>query len=925
MKKFLPALIFSFFFIFLSFSQEFKVKGKVLDVQTKTPLEATTIYAESVRDSSLITYTISDKLGNFILEGETNLKEINLFFSYNGYKTLSMIITLKEEINLGKVLMEEQAEALKGVQVTGERVPIRVKQDTLEFNADSFKTRPDATVEDVLKKLPGVEVDSDGKITVNGKEVSQVLVNGQVFFSKDPKVATKSLPKEIISKIQILDTKTKEQEFTGESGDGQTKTINLTIKDDKNKGYLGRIAGGYGTDERYQGNGLLNYFNDKERISIIAGSNNINNAGFSFDEIYDMIGNSGGGISINNQGGFSVGGLSFGFGQGIITSSNVGASYAIQKNGEYEASGNYFLTYSDSFNDERTARENILPDRRFFTNSESSFKGIANTNQGAAELEFDIDSTLRISAEPSLSINRTNSSNRRSTVSSDENGEITNSNESVTLEDGMQRNFTNEIEIFKKLDTLGRSVRFSFRNRNSKNNSISNLNAQRLVFGDDISEDLINQLAMVDNNEEEYALQMTYRQPLVKKLYLDFGYEYSNSIQNNSRQVFDFDSVSGDFTAFNQAQSSDFSFRNIQQFPSLGIRMDKEELGFNITAKYANTDFSNLDLQQNTSFSKQYKNILLNMFFRYKLGKNSTASINYRTNLEIPSVVQLQPVPNLSDPLNVVIGNPNLKPTLARRVYLNFNDYNWKERTGLFMYAGFLFDGDKVASVTETDENLLRTTRYANVDGNYNHYGGIGYSKQLKKDSTLTVKFNVNPYFNFQKNVGFTNGERLEAKRLSLYPRISTSFNYKELLEIEPEYTLSFGSAKYNVSELADVNYISHTAKLKTTTYWPQNIIWGNDVSYNYNGNVGSAFDKDALFWNMSLGVQFFKKNVTLKVLAYDLLNQNINTRRSSGQDFIQDFQGTVLQRYFMCSVTFKFDQFGGEKSKGGGIRFFGS
>ncbi len=217
-----------------------------------------------------------------------------------------MKVEVKPLLELGTVQMEEQAEELKGVNVIGERVPITVKKDTLEFNADSFKTRPDATVEDVLKKLPGVEVDSNGKITVNGKEVSQVLVNGQVFFSKDPTVATKSLPKDIISKIQITDTKTKTQEFTGEAGDGDTKTINLMVKEDKSKGYLGRVTAGYGSDKRYQANGLLNYFNNKEQISVIAASNNINSSGFSFDEIYDMIGNtSRGGVRMNGEGGAS--------------------------------------------------------------------------------------------------------------------------------------------------------------------------------------------------------------------------------------------------------------------------------------------------------------------------------------------------------------------------------------------------------------------------------------------------------------------------------------------------------------------------------------------------------------------------------------------------------------------------------------------
>ncbi|HDZ14801.1 hypothetical protein LCGC14_0559660 [marine sediment metagenome] len=479
MSKLLPSLLICIFIYSSSAAQEFKVSGTVVDALTKKPLEATTIYAESPRDSSLVTYTISDGDGFFELEERSNLKALNLFISYIGYKTKSIKISLKALVKLGNIPMEEQVQELKGVNIVGERVPITIKKDTMEFNADSFTTRPDATVEDVLKKLPGVQVDRDGKITVNGKEVNKVLVNGQVFFSNDPKVATKSLPKEVIDKIQITDTKTKTQEFTGEESDGENKTINLTIKKDKNKGYIGRLAAGYGTDDRYQVNGLLNYFNDRERISFIASSNNINNSGFSFDEIYDMVGNTRGGYD-----GARDAGLINNFGNGITTSSNIGGSYANADKGQYELDGNYFFGYSDSFNNQRTSRENILPDRRFFTENESNFAGSTNSNRGAANLEFDIDSTLRITVEPSMSINRTYSQrvNTSSTINAD--GELINQNDRSTLEDGFQRNFSNRFNIIKKLDTIGKFISLSFSNNNTENNSTSNLNSLREVFGD---------------------------------------------------------------------------------------------------------------------------------------------------------------------------------------------------------------------------------------------------------------------------------------------------------------------------------------------------------------------------------------------------------------------------------------------------------
>ncbi|WP_394750169.1 outer membrane beta-barrel protein [Spongiimicrobium salis] len=925
MLKALPSLICALLLCAVSSAQEFHITGKLVDEISQKPLEAATIYVESIQDSTLISYTISDSNGFFELEGKTKQEKANLFFTFNGYKTLKMTFDLKKEIDLGTVKMDEQVEELKGVQVTGERTPITVKKDTLEFNADSFKTRPDATVEDVLKKLPGVEVDNEGKITVNGKEVNQVLVNGQVFFSNDPKVATKSLPKEIISKIQITNTKTKEEEFSGDEGDGENKTINLTIKEDKNKGYLGRVSAGYGTDERYQANGLLNYFDNKERFSVLGSSNNINNPGFSFDEIYDLVGNSGTrSVSVSDNGGFSIGNLSFGFGQGITTSSVLGASYANQKKDVYEVNGNYFYSNSDSFNDQRTSRENILPDGRFFTDTESIFNGITNTHQLSGQFEYDIDKTLRISIEPGLTINNTNSENQSTTVSTDENQAVINQNETLTLDDNEQRNFSNNLRVFKKLDTLGSYVRFSFDNRNIKNESRSDLNTLQEVFGTTPSSEARNQRTNQDNSNDFYELGVSYRQSLGNKFFLDLEYEYRNRTQDNERLVFDFDPATGQFSNFNDLLSSDFNFTNAQQRPSLGFRRRGKKFSFRIRADYINTNLDNQDILQNTSFSNGYDNLLFGGSLSYQISRSKSLSFFYNSNLSVPSVNQLQPIPNVNNPLNIIIGNPNLNPSISRRLYLNYNNYDWKTRSGFFVYASVDFQDDQVSPVTTTDADFLRTTRYVNVDGNYNAYGGASYSKQIKKDSVFTAKFNFRPFFNLNKNVGFTNGERLETKQFRITPRVSTSFNFREVVEVEPEYSITFNNTTYNldIAGLDDINFISHNVGLKTTTYWPKNIVWGNDINYNYNGNVGPGFDKDALFWNMSLGYQFLKKNATLKVLAYDLLNQNINTRRTTGVDFIQDFQGTVLQRYFMLSFTFKFDQFGGKKSRNSGFSF---
>ncbi|MBW8244512.1 outer membrane beta-barrel protein [Muricauda oceani] len=913
-KNYIHFVLILLFFSFSSVqAQDFLVKGKIVDAATGSPIEAATIYAETLRDSTLITYTITNSEGIFALEGRTAYKKARLAFSSNGFTPQTREVTLEPVMEIGTIKMDERVQELDGIDLVGERVPITVKKDTLEFNADSFKTRPDATVEDVLKKLPGVEVASDGTITVNGKEVNQVLVNGQVFFSTDPKVATKSLSKDVISKIQITDTKTKEQEFIGESGNGETKTINLTLKEDKNKGYMGRLSGGYGTDDRYQANGLLNYFNDTERISVLGSSNNINNPGFSFDEIYEMVGNSrGGGVRFNRNGAFSIGDMSFGFGEGIVTSSTIGGSYANQDKGKYKVDGNYFYAYSDSYNDERTSRENILPDGSFFTDTESSFVGGTISNQAAANLEFDINKTTRITVQPNLSVNNTNSSNSENTISTDEDGNLINDNTSLQVTDGFQRNFGNRLEIMKRLDTLGKYVRVYFNNDNRVSDSETSLNSERNIYGDDPSQVLLNQRTLIDNSNDNYELGASYRQPLNKELYLDFRYSYEKNEQQNQRTVSDFDELTGEYI-YNMALSSDFDFKVNKHVPEVGVGSNGKKLRFNLRARLEGNRLENEDFIQETSFSKDYSNLLLSSYANYDLGNNKRMSFMYRSQLQVPSINQMQPVLNVSNPLNIVQGNPNLDPQINHNFYLNFNNYNWRERTGIFFWSSLDINEDRIVSSTTTDEDFIRTTTYQNVKGNYNAAMGINYSKQIKKDSLYTLKLTFRPNASINKQVGFTNGAQLESNSFAIRPSAGLLFNYKEMLEIEPEYTLAVNATRYNLDNVEDVDFTTHNLSFKLTSYWPENLVWGNDITYSYNGNLGAGFDKDAIFWNMSLGVQMFKKKATLKVLAYDLLNQNINTRRTTGQDFIQDFQGTALRRYFMGSLTIKFDSFGGK------------
>ena len=288
--------IYSFLFLLLFFysanaQNDIVIKGTVYDINTQVPLELATVYFSNVKDSTVIEYATTDKNGAFKINTKKYDKPVFIKVNFMGYQTyVEEQNKLTESKDFGKLYLLQNTKELNEVVIKSEAPPVRVKKDTLEFNASSFKVRPDANVEILLKQLPGFEVDNDGKITVNGKEVTQFLVNGKTFFDKDGAIALKNLPADIVSKVQVSDFKTKKEELSKQESTSDYSSINLTIDEKKNKGYFGKFLGGYGTDERYEASFILNYFNNKQKISLLAASNNINSTGFTQDEVFDSMG-----------------------------------------------------------------------------------------------------------------------------------------------------------------------------------------------------------------------------------------------------------------------------------------------------------------------------------------------------------------------------------------------------------------------------------------------------------------------------------------------------------------------------------------------------------------------------------------------------------------------------------------------------------
>ncbi|ANW95659.1 TonB-dependent receptor [Wenyingzhuangia fucanilytica] len=901
----------------------FEISGTLISNDDKLPLESATVYLERKKDSTVVTYTITDAKGKFSLEGDTKDAALNFNITYVGFKSYHKDLDLKKEaiIDLKDIMLKPDANELNEV-VLKLSPPITIKKDTIEFNAKSFKTKKDANVEDLIKVLPGAEVDAEGNITINGKPVNKVLINGKPFFGNDPTIATRNFPKDIIEKIQVLDTKTKSQAFTGEDSDGENKTVNLVIKKENNKGVFGRTAAGIGTDGRYEYAGMYNSFDNDQKFSALLGGNNVNSPGFSFGEIREMFGG-----SVNSR--------NFGGGQGIVTSDNVGLNYADDYGEDIEFTSNYFYSSSDSENESSSEREDMYDTFSNFTSSKG--KSATTNDNHSANFEVDIkkDSTWLINISPSFRFSKSRTVSESDQVIYDENGnEINNANSSSNVASD-NRSASTDIDVTRKYGSRGGFFRVGL------DVSVSNLNRddyllqQRVVANNpskNFNRDLYSAIA---NTSQDIETSLTYRLPILsKKLYVDFSYSFNTDKNTSDEKTYAFDTNTQDYSKdFVNNLSTDYTNTDKSHVPQMGLNYSTEKIRLRYNGAYRFRTLENVDdLRPVFSLKRQFNNFEQNLSFRYPFSNKSSFNLRYNLRNNPPSLSNLQAFEDVSSNNNIVVGNPDLRPEKNHNFNLFFNNFDFQKRTGFYGYANGNLTYDQVVSkVTIDAADGDRRTTYENVDGNYNVSAGIGASKkfQFTDLSSLNVRLGAGPGYN--RTVNYNNDVLYISKGLSINPNMGLRYEWRDIMDLESRYTLSYSNTQYNLESLIDRNITAHRVDINTTTMVPKGLEWSNSVSYNYNPNVADGFQKSSWFWNMTVSYAVLKDKGLISLKAYDLLNQNTNVRRTVNQNYIQDSQSTVLKQYFMLGFSWKFNTLGdrtkgkrgsrGGERRGGGYR----
>lgn len=925
-----------FFCTSICISQNITLKGTVTDPDD-FPLESATIYLTTVKDSSVVEYTISDNGGKWEMKVRENEEPIDLKISYIGFSDYKQRLnSIKEDKDFGIIKLKDLPTELSEITIEGEVPPIRIKSDTLEFNASSFKVRPDANVEALLKQLPGVEIDAEGKITVNGKEVNQILVNGKPFFDQDGKIALQNLPAEIIDKVQVSDTKTKKEELTGRAASSDNASINLTIQDDKNKGLFGKFMGGYGTDDRYESSALVNYFKDKRKISLLASSNNINSTGFSMNEIFDSMGGGRTTFFNSSNGSFGINGMRFGGGNGITRSNLFGINYADEWIDNLDSNVSYFFTNSNSDNINRTRLVTFLPtedtdetntERSNITESTAVSKSISDRHNFNTEFEYEIDSTATVSIRPRFS--RTNA---KTTTDSQQNtrnqdNELLNESDSYTLNDANNIEFSNAFNYSKTFSNKKRYLSFSFDNRNQVNDA-ANYNSSSTFFynneNDEPEADIRNQVIFNRRIQDAYTTEIEYSEPVTDSLQIIASIEHRYDKTVEDRDGFNYSASDNNYSVFNDLLTNYMSSAENAILPKAGIALRKEKIRAELTGGTNIIHFNNYasylgeDYNVNRDFILPYAD----MFLSYRMSKSKSIYANYRYNVNLPNGNQILPVEDLSNPLFTEVGNPDLDPNKTHNFYFSYRNYDYQIRSGYGLYGGGNYNDSQIIANTIISNSAKRTATYTNVSDTYNFWLGSYWSKSIKKDEhKFRFRASINSNHTYSK--GFTNQQLYEAWQYSISPRFNFTWEYGELLTINPSYNFSYNETQYNNFTIDATSYSTHNFNLQTTSYWPKHFVFGNDFGYTYNTNLGAGFRRDFYLWNTSLGYNFFDDKLLFKVKVYDVLNQNIGTSRTVTATSVYDQENTVLQRYVMFSLTYKIQKFGGKKEGSNRIHFW--
>lgn len=931
-----------------SVAQAATINGLLVDAGDTTALIAASVkLMKASPDSTYVSGTITDTNGLF------NIKHVKpghyiIKCSYLGYQSVTKGVEVRQDnrdVNLGVIELPMTGTMLNEVVVTGVKTPIVVKEDTVEFNADTYKTQANAVVEDLLKRLPGVEVGSDGKITANGKSVSKILIDGKEFFSDDPTVASKNIPADMVNKLQVIDRKSDLARLTGVD-DGEDETvINLTVKKGMNNGWLGTVNAGFGSDSRYLGNFMANYFTNGNQFTFMGGGNNTNNMGFSD-----------GGASRFRH---------FGDTGGVTTSQNLGINFNVgtndspdEKQETLRVGGDLMYSHSDRDTRRSTARQYLFADSTSYYDALSWARDKGHNLQGNFRVKWQPDTLNTFEFRPRFSLNfsKSNKTDSSMTRAGDVARTLVNRSMNSYYNDGKSYEFSGQVVFNHKFKYhQGRSYSAQLRYNFSKVNEHGNTYTSNTYYLKDDSDEIIDQID--DNHRHTNGVNgsITWTEPLgdIKNArFFTLAYRGNYRYSRADKMVYD---LAGDTVAtaaqfitpalFNYiaGEYGDFAFTdgtmlaNIIDFemaPEMGRIFNEKlsnqfrntffnqsiEIGFRQVRKAYNLNFGfsvNSAMSKSENLINNARNIPSHWVWtaapfarlRYNFSKTQNLMFFYRMRSSQPSLAQLQPVADESNPLNIVIGNSELKPTFTHYIRLRYSDFAQRSQRSLMsMLRVNVSQNSVIAQTSYNPQTGGRITTYDNVNGVWDAMAFNMFSLPFTRSK---VMYFTNHFMTrLSQTKGFNNDQnnRSVTWRINLSPGLAFR-NEAFDLEIRPRY--SFQTTHNSLSTMKNRDIHTYGGMFDGTYSAPFGLVLSTDLMFNATSGYSSGYNTRQWRWNASLGYQFLPGKVaSVQLSVYDIFQQQQNINRNVTASYIDDLSYNNLGRYAILTFTYRFTTF---------------
>ncbi|OYU97812.1 MAG: hypothetical protein CFE21_05000 [Bacteroidetes bacterium B1(2017)] len=828
--------------------------------------------------------------------------------------------------------MATSDQKLNEVTVEGTQIRVEQKGDTTSINAGAYKVNPDATAEDLVKKMPGISVEN-GTVKAQGEDVKKILVDGKEFFGDDAQMALKNLPAEVVDKVQVFNRLGDQAQFTGFNDGNTDKTMNITTKSGKNNGKFGKVYAGYGTDDRYQAGLNLNLFKGDRRITVLGLSNNINQQNFSMQDLFG--GSAGGGQRMpmgggggGRMGGGGSGGMgdmsNFFVGQqsGISLTNSIGMNYSDKWGTKTNVSGSYFFNNSSTSTDKVINRTYLINPEvsQLYKDSTGSVTDNFN-NRFNLRLEHTFDSFNSIIYTPRVSFQN------NSTKSDQFAGNFMNDtmlNATFTNKHPVNTGYTisNNLLLRHKFEKLGRTISLNLghdlNRKKTETDQYSDIFAIDTAFV--LNKRSIKQQSKSITNGTTYSTNLTYTEQLTKVTQLQVSYNPSYTQNYSEKLTNKYDSISNEYVTKDTLLSNTFDNTVSTHKANVSVNINKEK--YSLTAGITQQFLTLASIQSyptNRSFDKTFSNLLPSITYQYKFTNSKTLRLVYRTNTNTPSVTQLQNVIDNSNPLLLSAGNPSLRQEYSHTFVTRYGINNPHNSQTFFVFAMASLTNDYIANgtYTATRDSVLpngvvlgrgaQISQPVNLNGNVNARSFATYGIPVK---SLKSNVNLNLGVNYSKVPGQVNQKLNYANTFNIVGGVVIGSNISERVDFTMSHNANINLVKNTLLVSQSSNYFINTSNFKINVMPTKSIVLNTELNYtNYQG-LGSSFNSDFLLWNAAVAYKFMKRMAEVKLSVFDIMKQNNSISRTVTETYIEDTRSNVLQRYFMLTFTYNIRKF---------------